>query len=187
MKRWPKKKKYSVIYADPPWEYNDKANGKGARGGSQKHYKAMTLEEIKALPVVEIARPSAVLFLWCTWPMINEGLQVIKAWGFKYNTCGFVWVKANKTYKPGDPFNPKVGCGHSTRSNSEFCLIGKRGKGLKRKDASVRQIIHSPIEEHSKKPDETRDRIVQLYGNVSRIELFARQKVKGWDCWGDEV
>ena len=186
MKRFPKKK-YSIIYADPPWGYSDKANGTGARGGAELHYSTMTIVDICNLPVNTITNPNALLFLWCTWPMINEGMRVIESWGFEFKTCGFVWVKANKRYQEGDLFKPFFGLGRYTRSNTEFCLIGKKGKGIKRKDASVHQIIHTPIEGHSKKPDLARDKIVQLCGNVSRIELFARQKTKCWDVWGNEV
>lgn len=106
---------------------------------------------------------------------------MIQAWGFQYKTVAFVWVKQNK--KADTLF---LGLGHWTRSNAEICLLATRGS-VQRRSASVRQIILSHIEKHSKKPDETRDRIVELIGDVPRLELFARQTTPGWDVWGNEI
>jgi N6-adenosine-specific RNA methylase IME4 len=171
--------KYQIIYADPPWQYTDRANA-GKRGAEHK-YSVMTIEDIKALPVKNITADDCILFLWVTFPMIQEGLDTIKAWGFSYRTVGFNWIKRNK--KTETWF---MGMGNWTRSNSEICLIGVKGRPI-RISASVRQIIDTPIECHSKKPDIVRDRIVQLVGDLPRIELFARQKTEGWDVWGNEV
>lgn len=170
-------KKYNVIYADPPWRYQQK----NLQGTAEKHYSTMSIDELCALPVEQIADKDCILFLWATFPMLAEALQLIKAWGFKYKTVAFVWLKKNK--KSPTWF---YGMGFWTRSNAEICLLAKRGKP-KRKSAGVHQFIISPIEEHSKKPDETRDRIVELMGDVLRIELFARQKTPGWDVWGNEA
>ena len=120
--------------------------------------------------------------MWATFPMIQEALKVIDAWGFNYRTCAFVWVKKNK--KSDTNF---WGCGYYTRSNAEICLLATRGKILERKSHSVHQIIESAVEAHSKKPNVVRDKIVELFGDIPRIELFARQEVDGWDCWGNEV
>lgn len=170
-------KKYNIIYADPPWKYQQK----NLQGAAEKHYSTMNMEELCALPVEQLSDKDCVLFLWATFPMLAEALQLIKAWGFKYKTVAFVWLKQNK--KSPTWF---FGLGFWTRGNAEICLLAVRGKP-KRKSAGVHQFIISPIEKHSKKPDETRDRIVELMGDVPRIELFARQHTSGWDVWGNEA
>lgn len=172
-------KKYDIILADPPWTYNDKANA-GKRGVIHK-YDIMNLMDILKLPVNNIASDNCALFLWCTFPMLQEGLTTIKAWGFNYKTAGFVWIKQNKK-KP----TPFMGMGNWSRANAEVCLIATKGKP-KRISASVRQILESPILTHSEKPPETRDRIVNLLGDLPRIELFARQAAFGWDRWGNQA
>ena len=141
----------------------------------------MSADDICSLPVADIAEDNCVLFLWVTFPNLQESLRVIKAWGFEYRTVAFVWVKRNKK-----AINWFMGLGYWTRANSEICLLAVKGKP-KRVSKSVRQIIDSPIERHSKKPDETRERIIDLMGDLPRIELFARQKTDGWDVWGNEV
>ena len=141
----------------------------------------MRIDEIRALPVAEIAEKDCALFLWVTIPCLLEGLSVLQAWGFQYKTIAFVWIKQNK--KADSLF---WGMGYWTRSNAEFCILATRGSP-KRQSAGVHQVIVSHIEEHSKKPQEARERIVQLMGDVPRIELFARQKTPGWDVWGNEV
>ena len=175
-------KKYQIIYADPPW------NGLGWNNGSGKkcpanHYEVQDIKWIKNLPVNTISDTDSALFLWVTFPNLKEGIEVIEAWGFKYSTCAFTWVKKNK--KADSYF---IGCGNYTRANAELCLLGIKGHMQnKRISASVRQICDASIMEHSKKPPEIRDRIVTLFGNVPRIELFARQAVEGWDAWGNQV
>lgn len=129
-----------------------------------------------------ISDKDCVLFLWVTAPCLQEGLKVIDMWGFKYKTIGFTWIKQNKTKN-----SLFWGMGYYTRANAELCLLATKGKPLKRVSRSVHQVILSKIREHSRKPDETRDRIVQLFGDLPRIELFARQYADGWDCWGNEV
>jgi N6-adenosine-specific RNA methylase IME4 len=122
-----------------------------------------------------------MLFLWATFPKLQEALDVIKAWGFKYKTLGFSWIKTNP--KSGTPF---FGIGYYTKSNCEVCLIAVKGKPL-RVSNSVSSVLIEPRGRHSKKPDITRDKIIQLCGDVPRIELFARDTHDGWDCWGNEV
>ncbi|AFY39911.1 MT-A70 family protein [[Leptolyngbya] sp. PCC 7376] len=172
-------KAYGVIYADPPWQYEDK---KKNRGGAERHYQTMSDHEIQNLPVSQIAENDSLLFLWATWAKLPAALQTIHCWGFTYKTEAFLWVKRNKRAK-----SLFMGMGSYTRANSEFCLLGVRGKGLKRKSAKVHQIIEAPIRRHSEKPPETRERIVELVGDRPRIELFARETVDGWDSWGDEL
>jgi len=172
--------KYQIVYADPPWSYRTWSK-KGADRSAESHYPTMDLQDICTLPVADIADKDAVLFLWVTFPNLQEGLEVIKAWGFEYKTVAFTWVKRNKI---SDSWF--VGLGHWTRANAEICLLATRGKP-KRVSKVVRQIIDTPIERHSKKPDEVRNLIVELMGNVPRIELFAREQTQGWDVFGNEV
>ena len=141
----------------------------------------MELEDICSIPVGELADKNCALFLWVTIPCLIEGLRVVQSWGFTYKTIAFVWVKQNR--KADSLF---WGMGYWTRSNVELCILASKGHP-RRQDASVHQVIISHVEEHSKKPDEARARIVKLMGDVPRIELFARQKVSGWDAWGNEV
>jgi N6-adenosine-specific RNA methylase IME4 len=170
--------KYSIIYADPPWDHVSWKNG--TRRPSL-HYPVMSLEDIKRLPVGEIAAPDCWLFLWATYPHLPEALEVIAAWGFAYKTVAFTWVKRNK--KRDTWF---WGCGSYTRANAEICLLAKKGK-VRRVSAGVHSIVDSPVGEHSVKPEEVRRRIVELCGDLPRIELFARRRVKGWAAFGDEV
>lgn len=172
-------KKYNIVYADPAWSYKDKKNNDPKMGGIT--YPTMELEDIKRLPIKELCNKDCSLFLWVTMPMLKEGLEVIDAWGFKYITCAFTWVKQNPK---GEGIYS--GLGHWTNGNAELCLFAKKGKPH-RVEKNVKQIILSPRQRHSQKPSETRDRIVRLVGDLPRIELFARQYADGWDCWGNEV
>ncbi len=141
----------------------------------------MRLPEIKALPVATIADENCMLFLWATFPNLSEALEVMRSWGFQYKTLGFSWIKTNK--KNGKPF---FGIGYYTKSNCEVCLIGVKGKPIK-KSNFVSSVIISPRREHSKKPEEVREKIVELCGDIPRVELFSRQKIAGWDAWGNEI
>lgn len=173
-------KKYKIIYADPPWQYRVYSK-KGKSRSAENHYHTMNIDDIRSLPVGEIADDDYVLFLWITFPCLKEGISVMESWGFTYKTCGFNWVKRNK--KKDTYF---MGLGFWTRSNSEVCLIGTKGHP-KRVSKAVPQVCDARVMEHSRKPSEIRDRIVELCGDVPRIELFARETVKGWDCLGDEI
>ncbi len=176
-------KKYQIIYADPPWKYNSRANHKTRfRGGASGHYTLMAMSDIKALPVKELADSSSVLFLWVTFPYLKEQLDVFSAWGFTYKTVGFTWVKLNP-----NNLGTFFGVGYYTKSNAELCLIGTRGKVLKPARNDIGSVLLSPRQEHSRKPDEVRQRIELLYPNTNRLELFARRKRDNWDCWGNEV
>lgn len=182
--------KYSIIYADPPWSYDDKSL---ERGGAERHYRTMNIEDIKQINVNNLASDDCVLFMWATFPKLQEALDVIKSWGFKYKTCAFVWVKANKkTYVAQTSMIPFIsldvfwGMGRWTRSNAEICLLSVKGNP-KRLNADVHQIIYQPIRKHSRKPDEARSKIISLCGDLPRLEMFARKKVDGWDVFGNEV
>lgn len=178
-------KKYNIIYADPPWQYRDVHTWHKMGGGVAGHYKTMKLDEIEKMGVIikQIAAADCLLFLWVTFPNLKEGLKIIESWGFTYKTLGFSWIKLNKKNK-----QPCFGIGFYTKSNCEVCLIGIKGKtGNLIKDKTVSSCILSERREHSRKPDETRERIEKLVGAVPKIELFARQYADGWDCWGNEV
>jgi len=172
--------KYDIVYADPPWSYKAWSL-KGGGSSAERHYHCMTKEAIQSLPVADLCNKNCALFLWVTFPCLEEGLELIKKWGFTYKTCAFTWVKRNK--KSNSFF---MGNGFYTRANAELCLLATRGR-VRKISSSVRSVCDARIQEHSRKPDEIRDRIVSLLGDLPRIELFARQQVVGWDCWGDEV
>lgn len=178
-------KKYKVIYADPPWEYKQSGSVKNARGMAKRHYNTMKTEEIENLPIPNICTDDAICFMWSTFPQIPEALKVMESWGFMYKTAAFVWVKKNK--KSDSLF---WGMGAYTRANAEVCLLGI-SKGTRAtkivKSHGVHQVVISPVEQHSKKPNETYRRIEELFGDIPRIELFARQTWESWDCWGDQV
>lgn len=173
-------RQYDVIYADPPWSYRQSGNG-----AAKHHYTTMTTEDICNLPVRKLCGGGASCFLWATFPNIENAIKVMEAWGFQYKTAAFVWIKKNA--KSGGNY---MGLGAYTRANAEVCLLGV-SPGFKAKERirghSVRQIIEAPWQGHSRKPEEARRRIVELLGDVPRIELFARQRTDGWDAWGNEV
>lgn len=175
---------YEIIYADPAWRYTDRFIPTGA----EAQYETTDLQGLCKLPVHELAAEHSCLFMWATWPLLFDALTLMTCWGFNYKNCAFDWIKVNKV-KP----TPFIGLGHWTRGNSEICLLGVRGKP-KRLDAAVRQIVEederlvcAKLGRHSAKPPVIRDRILQLLGDRPAIELFAREKVPGWDCWGNEV
>ncbi len=176
-------KKYEIIYADPPWNYgNTKNHNSQFWGMADKHYETMKLNDIKNLPVKNISSDNCYLFLWSTSPFLEKSFEVIKSWGFKYSTVGFVWIKMKNDMSEVR----KDGLGKYTISNAEYCLISRKGK-YRRESKSVQQIVQTPKLGHSVKPSEVRDRIIELVGNLPRIELFARTKVNGWDAWGNEI
>ena len=170
-------KKYNIIYADPAWSYT----GNMMNSSATDHYKTMTLQDICNLPIKKIANDNCILFMWVTLPKLNQFMEVINSWGFEYKSTAFVWVKKNKI---SDSFF--MGLGRWTRANPEICVLATKGK-ISRKSNAVRQLQIFPIEQHSKKPDKFRNLIIELCGDLPRIELFARQKTDGWDAWGNEV
>ena len=182
----PENKRYKIIYADPAWRYKQSGNKGQKRGMAEQHYKTMSTEEICNLSIGKIKTDDAVCLMWATFPNIKEALKVMRAWGFVYKTAGFVWIKKNKKNQATNFW----GMGAYTRANAEVCLLGISPKTRASecvKSHKVHQIIEAPIESHSKKPDVVRDKIVELFGDVPRIELFARKKTAGWDAWGDQT
>ena len=179
-------KKYQVIYADPPWEYKQSGSKKNSRGMAKQHYNTMSTKNICELPINDIKTDTTILFMWATFPNIGEALKVIEAWGFIYKTVAFTWIKKNTKATDTNFW----GMGAYTRANAEVCLIAisrgtKATKQVLRHD--IHSVIESPILKHSQKPKEIRMLIEKLLGDVPRIELFARQEIQGWDCWGNEV
>ncbi|MEG1968314.1 MAG: MT-A70 family methyltransferase [Clostridia bacterium] len=173
--------KFPILYCDPPWAYKVYSK-KGHGRSAENHYHTMDIEDIYNLDVPGIAADDCVLFLWVTFPCLLEGLETIKRWGFAYKTLGFCWVKRCK--KQTDKWF--WGLGFWTRANPELCIIATKGSP-KRLSKAVHSVIDTPIEGHSKKPDEVRRRIVELMGDIPRAELFARQQYDGWVCMGNEI
>jgi len=169
---------YSIIYADPPWDYDGRIqhNGVETTGSAVCHYNTMTIEDLKRMKVKEKCNNDCLLFMWSSSPHLVQALQLMQAWGFEYKTIAFVWDKQ----KP----NP----GYYTMSSVEICLVGKRGIIPRPRGArNIRQFLSEKRTEHSKKPDEIRNRIVQMFPTQKKLELFARQRTEGWDVFGNEV
>jgi N6-adenosine-specific RNA methylase IME4 len=172
-------RKYGVIYADPPWNF-EAYSGKGDGRHAKMHYPTMSLDEIKALPVAQLAADDCALFIWVLMPMLPHAFDVIKAWGFNYSTCAFVWVKQNKS---GEGIF--TGLGKWTRANVELCLLATMGSPH-RLNADVHQVIMTPIGEHSAKPDEAASKIERLVAGPY-FEMFSRSPRAGWDAWGNQA
>ena len=170
---------YQLIYADPAWAF-DNWSEKGEDRNANQHYPTMTVDEIAALPVGELASDCCALALWVTDPLLDRAIDVMKHWGFRYTTVLFTWTKEKLSGAE------HLGTGYWTRANPEMCLLGMMGS-LPRQSASVRQWRHAPVREHSRKPDEFADDLVHLFGDVPRVELFARTQRPGWDAWGNQT
>jgi N6-adenosine-specific RNA methylase IME4 len=168
-----------VLYCDPPWEFQTWSAAGQLRAPSG-HYQTDALDKIKALPVAGLAADDAVLLLWCVMPELPGALDVIKAWGFTYKTCAFVWIKQNEG---GNGLH--TGMGYWSRSNAELCLLATRGKPL-RLAADVHQVVMAPVGKHSEKPEEVRRRIERLLPGPY-LELYGRALVAGWTVWGNEI
>jgi N6-adenosine-specific RNA methylase IME4 len=180
---------FGAILADPPWGFQawDGMDKKVASRGSVTPYQTMEMADIANLPVAELAADDCALFCWVVWPTLPEAIDVIRAWGFTYKTCGFAWMKADVSTINlfDDPVDAYMGLGYWTRANSEVCLLATRGKP-KRLNADVRQGIIAPRREHSRKPDGIHERIERLVAGPY-LELFARQRRPGWTVWGNQV
>jgi N6-adenosine-specific RNA methylase IME4 len=172
-------KKYSVIYADPPWSFKV-YSGKGKQRSADRHYDTMSLADIAALPVAQLAADDCALLMWAVMPELPGALEVIKAWGFTYKTVGFTWVKENRS---GDGLF--WGMGYWTRANAEVCLLATKGSP-KRQAKDVHQVVMSPVSEHSRKPDEVQVRIERLLPGPY-LELFGRRPTPRWTVWGNQI
>lgn len=195
--------KYPIIYLDPPWQFRVRSR-KGLSRSAENHYPTMTANDLANLPVERWAEKDAVMLMWATNPTLVEAIALGHAYGFQYKTVAFLWAKliptnwnrrlfdiVNNTLF-NDHLLPKlqnlfnVGTGYYTRANTEPCLLFTRGAGLRRKSMAVRQLIVSPVREHSRKPDEAYERIEKLFDGPY-LELFGRRKREGWHVWGNEV
>lgn len=174
-------KRYRVLLVDPPWHYRDKAIP-GQRGVCFK-YPLLTTKRLKELPMAKLGRPDSLLFLWATMPLLPDALEVVDAWGYKYSTVPFVWVKNTQAGEP------KLGMGNWSRANAELVLLGKRGV-VERTSKSVSQIVIHPAMPRTQKPEEVRERIDRLIApkGRDRIEVFStKEKVKRWVTTGFEA
>jgi len=185
---------YGAILADPPWRFRtwNKATAvtrrtSGTNVCAAVHYKTMEIQDLAAMPIADLAIEDACLFLWISWPQLTDALALIKAWGFEFKTCAFDWMKAHigQIELFHDEVDALMGMGYWTRANSEPCLLAIRGKPH-RLNADVRQGIIAPRREHSRKPDCVHEHIERLVAGPY-LELFARQRRPGWDCWGNEI
>jgi N6-adenosine-specific RNA methylase IME4 len=187
---------FGCVVADPPWNFRSFApvTNPHINRNPDRHYSTMDLAGIKRLPVADLTAKDAHLFLWVTGPHLPSGLEVIKAWGFRFSGVAFTWVKFKRSHNaaqlrilPSAESDLHVGLGYTTRKNAEFCLLARRGNA-RRADKTVREIILSPVREHSRKPEEFRDRVERYVGpGVPIVELFARSTREGWASWGNEV
>ena len=172
-------KQYGVIYIDPPWNYwRTQHGGKGIKntGGAHTHYQVLSPVQLMQLPIADICEGNCLLFMWATNPFLHHAIEIAKCWDFNYATVAFVWDKI------------RVNPGYYTMSQCELCLVFKHGKiPLPRGARNVRQFLSEKRGAHSVKPKEVRDRIVQMFPEQGKIELFAREKVQGWDSWGNEI
>ena len=175
-------KKYQIIYADPPWKFGNRSYQDNGRKPIEpdEHYPIMNTKQICELDVEKIADKNSALFIWTTDAHLPDCLKVIEAWGFEYRTIAFVWLKKYKSW---------INCVLTapwTLKSTEICLLGIKGSP-KRKINNIRAFVEAERTVHSRKPEEVRKRIEKMFGEVPKIELFARQKTEGWDVWGNEV
>lgn len=189
---------YGLIHADPPWSFETYSEAGRDRSAD---YRTMSIDEIAALPVKDLARPDCLVALWAIDSLLAEAFAVLEAWGFRYVTTAFTWVKTfdvtsqrvdlvGRALERGDwndvgAAMAPMGLGYWTRANPEICLLASLGSPA-RLEKAVRQLILAPKREHSRKPDEAARRLERLAPGP-RCELFARERRPGWDCWGNQV
>lgn len=188
---------FKAILADPPWHFKSytalQMANPGSRRDVERHYSTMSLNDIKALPVKDLAsKEGCHLFLWATGPCLPDALATMEAWGFKYSTLAFTWVKLKRSFNPNQlrvlpsvDGDFHVGLGLTTRKNAEICLLGRRGSP-RRLAKNIRELIVAPVREHSRKPDEIYQRI-ESYCSGPYLELFGRQQRDRWVVRGDEA
>ena len=180
-------KKYQIIYADPPWNFGNRmysSNHLDHHRDITRAYPVLKTEDICSLPINNILDDNAVCFMWVADAFIPDAIRVMSAWGFKYKTVAFIWQKKEKSGVQ------TCYMGQWTMKNCELVLLGTKGKMTQYlQSRKVRQLQEAIRERaiHSRKPAIIRDRIIEMFGDLPRIELFARQKVDGWDAWGNEV
>lgn len=179
-------KKYKIIYADPPWHYGSKSAVNNSSGSDIKplsdQYTTTKTKDLSLLDVNNIADDDCALFIWTTDSHIPDALELIKAWGFKYKTVAFKWIKqtsSGNTYKNVAPW---------TMKSCEICLLATKGSMLKYKiKNNTEELVFAERTKHSRKPDEVRRRIIDMFGDLNSLEMFARYSVDGWDVFGNEA
>ena len=182
-------KKYSIIYADPAWDFKNKKTGGSMKSGAASKYLTTGIQGLKNIPVKDITADDAILFMWWVGAMPQEAIDLVHSWGFTVkNMNGFVW---NKLTQKNKPF---FGMGFYTRAGSESVIIATKGK-FKPVSKSIRAVFNAEsqvqfeakVEKHSKKPVQVRDLIIDLCGDLPRLEMFARESAPGWDVFGDQA
>lgn len=183
-------KRYDIIYADPPWHYNGKLQYDKSSTSKEKldlyknifissacfKYPTVKTKDLMNIPIQKISKRDCLLFMWTTNPHLAQAIQLGEAWGFEYKTVAFIWNKM--IHNPGQ----------YTLSNCELCLVFKKGRIPKPRGArNIQQLVNSPRRTHSRKPDEIRQKIVDMFPTQTKIELFARGTFIGWDVWGLDV
>jgi N6-adenosine-specific RNA methylase IME4 len=184
---------YGAIAVDPASKFKSytsiQSQNPSSRRDNERHYKTMSFAELAALPVKELAAPAGChLFLWTSGPFLPQALKLIEAWGFKYSTRAFTWMKTKRSWEPRIPLLESdfpIGLGLTTRSQSEIVLLARRGN-CRRQRKDIRELIFAARREHSRKPDEFYRRVEQ-YCEGPYADLFARERRAGWDCFGDEI
>ena len=174
--------RFSTVLADPPWQFTNRTGKMAPEHRRLSRYSTMTLDEIRELPVADMARPTSHLYLWVPNALLAEGLEVMKRWGFAYKT-NFVWYKIRKDGGPD-----RRGVGFYFRNVTELVLFGTRGGNARTLQPGRRQenILSTRKREHSRKPDEFYG-IVEACSPGPYLELFARHSRPGWHQWGDEL
>lgn len=183
-------KKYKTVSADPPWRFMTHSGGKVPARAAGSQYPTLTIEEMAKLDISSVMEKDSVLHMWATMPLLPDAIDLGRAWGLKYSTIGFVWVKVNKSVigrfvEITHTANWFMGMGFWTRSNAEICLLFTKGNP-KRINRDVRQVIIAPPYRHSEKPKEIYRRIERLTEG-DYLEIFARDHYPGWDCIGNEI
>ncbi len=173
-------KKYSIIYADPPWDYKGQLQhtGRGGTesGGAIRHYPTLPVSEMEAWDISAISKENCLLFMWSSSPHLEQAIRLGKTWGFQWATVAFVWDKE------------RVNPGFYTMSQCELCLVFKRGNIPQPRGArNIRQLVKAKRTRHSEKPDVVRQGIDKMFPGHCKIELFARRQYEGWDAWGLEI
>jgi N6-adenosine-specific RNA methylase IME4 len=176
---------YDIVVIDPPWPYYGQTHKDGA---AAKHYDLMTAEDINALPVKSLFRgKNGACFVWATTPKLDLAIEAIKAWGLHYRGVAFVWVK---TRGDGEIIGAQGVPPTATKSKVELLLLATvkpRGRPFKLLTSKANQLIQAPRSKHSEKPLSTYDAVVELYGDLPRVEIFSRRIIPGWDRFGNEA
>lgn len=189
---------FQLLYADPPWAFRtfsgrDRTPTQKRFREAEDHYPTMPFADMAALPVPEIAAKDAALAMWIVGSHCAEALELGRAWGFEFVTDLFYWTKQRlvdaqqMNLFTGDIAEPKISMGYYSRKQVEPVWLFKRGKGLPVLSHSVRQLIIAPPREHSRKPAEAAEGLEEMFGDVTRLEMFSRTPRQGWSAWGNEV